>query len=1203
MKIEFKGIPKFEIGGRPFYLKPDDWRSTSEDETYYQNQVSGLTNGNIQNSEKLSLDSNRNNIYFNGDWNNYHNWHSQNIVLPWLNKTNPTTAKETNWENLILNTLNSWNDAGGFQWLYATPEQRQHGMQSNQTKVHQDTYYNDPLLREEDNIIGQNKNNYIIPNKANTADRFSNGTRVGLNGQVSDRDFGIQTGNRRPTIHVNTEQQITQQWDNYYKNLGFVGKYRYLDHWVPTKDLSRAEIKFDTISSKENDIKDDGITEVTGDNSTTDLETKHKDKYGFDWDKVRGSLQKSVPGIIENVRLVGNYINNEHVYGEALKGIRPDLMQSYNTYRQVVGDEATKQAYYRRAIQGQTRAARPFTSDADKQMAYQFEAKRVGDELKAQGDLADNQRIRETAEQSSQHLDANRQRATEVANANNKAINYANSLKHNLLAQKHAANWTSFDNYLQGIATRYDKNKELINQMWQLNKLNEIEDDPELNRLKAKYEAAIKKPENQTVEYGVPTINYNSQELRKIQKEINQQKRRLQIKAYQEKLLLGKSGTKIVKKTKNDLLYKSTRDAVEHFRKMSKISSDAQNRKRIKIDKLTPHPKGNTKKYQQGGVAPFTIYKPTVLGGETTTSTQTDTSGTKSSKESTTEKDKLDMIKELFKAIQGQGLPIDVSMAYREISDIFSRTKALGEDLTVDDIASMYLKSMNTISRLKYSKEVYNKAKERVIANEATDEIAVDSLGNYVVQDRSDNGKIKTIKSLEEISEDLVPLTNNQLLNLRAYNPSLALSNGDNFIDNIVYNGMGINKIGALIKNLAGNIGQSEDKLEGISQVESGKVKAGIQLLSQATGTPDGHYKITNYTKDQKNQIQAALMYINNMLSPAQKAILKAHGGVEENIMLFLGSQQDYNREQTISPLTGKAANKDGSSTSTKSGAESSAGLAFVLGQGPRELISFNTGTSNEIEVLGIKGVLQTKSNENLGQGSTLQDATKSQQGGYLQWNKATFGGSKLNSSAYNHIILNDSTILGVDLPYTKDINGNEIPDFQLLRKMEKADEDIRKNNITDINQINQIYIKHELDPKYTSDGKLNQLKYKRFAAIQATLDEQSLQNKEAILSDEVALAGDVERDLYKEIMKKSNKDYDLDDGILGYFRDNLYKGTIFIPYSEDIAFAALSSGHPFNQDPQNLPNNVTAIQEKQYAPKISQYVSPQLTLSQIKNN
>jgi len=66
---------------------------------------------------------------------------------------------------------------------------------------------------------------------------------------------------------------------------------------------------------------------------------------------------------------------------------------------------------------------------------------------------------------------------------------------------------------------------------------------------------------------------------------------------------------------------------------MSKMSSDAQNRKRIKIDKLTPHPKG-TKKYQQGGLAPFLVYKPTILGGETTTTTQTDNSSSKSSKSS-----------------------------------------------------------------------------------------------------------------------------------------------------------------------------------------------------------------------------------------------------------------------------------------------------------------------------------------------------------------------------------------------------------------------------------------------------------------------------------------------------------------------------------------------------------------------------------------
>jgi hypothetical protein len=56
--------------------------------------------------------------------------------------------------------------------------------------------------------------------------------------------------------------------------------------------------------------------------------------------------------------------------------------------------------------------------------------------------------------------------------------------------------------------------------------------------------------------------------------------------------------------------------------------------------------------------------------------------------------------------------------------------------------------------------------------------------------------------------------------------------------------------------------------------------------------------------------------------------------------------------------LTGKASDKNSNGSGGKGDSDNSAGLAFVLGQGPRELISFNTGTSNEIELLGIKGVL-----------------------------------------------------------------------------------------------------------------------------------------------------------------------------------------------------------------------------------------------------
>jgi hypothetical protein len=67
-------------------------------------------------------------------------------------------------------------------------------------------------------------------------------------------------------------------------------------------------------------------------------------------------------------------------------------------------------------------------------MAYQYEAKRIGDELRAQGDIADNQEIRRTSDESNQHQWANTQRATEVANVNIASINQANALKHNLLA-------------------------------------------------------------------------------------------------------------------------------------------------------------------------------------------------------------------------------------------------------------------------------------------------------------------------------------------------------------------------------------------------------------------------------------------------------------------------------------------------------------------------------------------------------------------------------------------------------------------------------------------------------------------------------------------------------------------------------------------------------------------------------------------------
>jgi len=85
-------------------------------------------------------------------------------------------------------------------------------------------------------------------------------------------------------------------------------------------------------------------------------------------------------------------------------------------------------------------------------------------------------------------------------------------------------------------------------------------------------------------------------------------------------------------------------------------------------------------------------------GGESTVSTQTSTSSSSSKsssdKKSEAEKDKLDLIKELFKSVSASALPIDTSLIYKDISNTIFKAKALGEELTTDDLASMYLSSM-----------------------------------------------------------------------------------------------------------------------------------------------------------------------------------------------------------------------------------------------------------------------------------------------------------------------------------------------------------------------------------------------------------------------------------------------------------------------------------------------------------------------------
>ena len=1070
----------------------------------------------------------------------------------WLNEMQ---SRHSNLYNLAGGEKGNWENIAYKNDLVGQYQQDYRGGLGNDGQYQRyGTIQISPDDRYDFNQTGIRTNQDTRYNIANPPSRVSGDySREGYNYKV-DNLYSAITDDRRLLGRKGDWDENSDEFKQWQSDLNKSGWETYLD----TKDnyykLRRLAPKFDNQN------------EVSPTNPGTQIPVGHQDRYGFDWGKLKQGAQKlfSNPDLWATARLAGNLINNERVYDEALKGIKPVLRQSYHTHRQVVGDEATKQAYYRRAAQGQTKAARPFTSDADRQMAYQFEAKRVGDELRAQGDLADNQEIRRTSDESNQHQWANTQRDTEVANANLASINQANSLRHNLLSQKHSAQWSSIDNYLQGIEYRKrQKNAEqqaLDDQIFTLQQQQELANDPRIIEAQKAYQTTLDKHKLSSGGYDM-----NNDEVIEAKRKYQNLQTQIAIEQYQKRkqyyqnrgnIFSAKSGTKITHKKKDDLLYKSTKDVVEHFRKMSKMSSDAQNRKTPKIEKLTSHPKGKTKKYQQGGVAPFTIYKPVALGGETTTSTQTDTSSTKSSKNEE-EKNTLDFIKTLFNQVQG--LPIDTNIIYSSMMNLMQKADLFGNELSTNDLSLMYLQAMQQLSEVKYGKDVFEKAKSVATAKDSLTEFAVTASGKYITQDEEGNIKEATLKEIEE--KGLNPITNEQLLFLRANDPKLALRNGNYLVENVINNGMGINKIGALIQSLAGNLGTTEGKLEGISQIESGKVKAGLQILSNASGSPDGYYSVSNHTKDQEVQVNAALKYISNMLSPSQKAILEIHGGVEKNILYFLGSQQSSIEEQTLSPLTGKASNKESKSGSGNGDNDMLPSVAFFNGLGEKDSFIIQDKTNDGLKINVISTPITSKG-YNTGS-ITFDKLGSSDFGGQLLINQATMGDSLISSTGRNNIII-DGRIYQTELPIdqeAKRTTGVIKPDLRFLKNIEAADTKLKqmgidKSDPKNIVTVNKIYQENNLPILYTISNNKPTItsEYARFAIVNGIGTENAFGDNPEFNDAIKEVSSDKERQQFETMMQQQegNSKYKLDNGYgigpISWGETKLYKGTIYIP-------------------------------------------------------
>ena len=890
------------------------------------------------------------------------------------------------------------------------------------------------------------------------------------------------------------------------------------------------------------------------------------------WSKLGAGLKNVAPDLLDTLRLAGNMINNQRVYNESMKAIKPNLQQSYHTYRQVTGDEATKQAYYRRAVQGEQKAAQPFTADADRQVAYMNEAKRIGDELRAQGDLADNQRIRETSAESAAHLDSNRERDTAVANSNLTEMLKADAAKHQLTAQKYSADWTNLEQYLMGrqykLEQKKAEQKELEKQLSLLDAQEGLLGDTKLRDLKTAYDEAYEAYYNEKDPTKKAALKQkyekiaNDYQLHKIQKS-----------REALKLQYGKEGTKIEKKRKDDslkYLYRTSRDIVEHFRKMSKMTDDSRVRTMPKPIKLPSHPK----KFQYGGVAPFTIYRPLGIGGESSyAQSNTSSSGSGKSEKDTAAKDKLDMIKELFKNIKG--LPVDVAKVYQDIMGTLNKAKALGEELSTDDIATMYLSSMQKMAQLKYSEDAYEKAKALATQNEALNEIAVGTSGEMVFQNlNTGEYKIGTIGSKMFKDKEWNPLTNDQILELRAKSPNMVFNDQ---MFNIVNNGVGLNKISAEIKSLAAGLSTNDKKIEGISEVQSNRVKAGLQILAGVQGTPDGYYKVTQDSKDSKANVDAALNYIYSVLPTNYKTILAIHSGSEENskglILKYLTSQAHNSYEESISPLTGKASDKDKKDTI-------SATFNDLLQRGqvgvPREFSMITKDENTKLYSLDAKYISQLpKVNSDM---SIDEMLAESEVGKILDSRLGiTFGDQVVNPESLKDIMFSvggGATVVTLPCKYE---NGHKVVNFAIKDEFDEAIKEASKSTPIDWTDntfkqnLANILKQKGLDSLLTTGMQLDPNMLGQFLVVEGYSTDRVKFNKNSKYIEKVSNpTKELEERLSQALSTKGldgkvqKYDVDINDWGLGFLFeggwDDIYHANVFIPLNNDPISAQIGS-------------------------------------------
>lgn len=610
-------------------------------------------------------------------------------------------------------------------------------------------------------------------------------------------------------------------------------------------------------------------------------------------------------------------------------------------------------------------------------------------------------------------------------------------------------------------------------------------------------------------------------------------------------------------------------------------------------------------KLQDGGfMSLFTQYTPIQSQSPSQSARDSDSRERRNSEREESTKGKLTE-KDLFELVSKvDGLPNDIRALVSDLSNMFQMQQFTGA-ADISDLASIYLSNLYQIKMASFNKKEYDKVYAEVTKNGGLNEYAITASGQVIVMDEDDNLKQINVSELLKGSSKYRPLTNSNLLYLRAYQPEYI---NNNQILSTVANGLGMEQVDKMIREKLSSLGTSETVRSGYSVKADSYIAQGLNVLSQVesaaiagqTGmTLDGMYKNKIITKDQKQQAEAALQYIYNTLPDNAKTLLSIKAGNASNpqagaqaviLQLITSRMSQTNSSETTWEGTMEQVTKGKGKSGSGSGddglgsddikADPYYNMSRMIGGNPTSL-SINKGTNYQMDVDGINyPSIPGFDGKPIGKTSLENLLVSGLQGVVTDKNAITFGNVVLSSNDFENVMYDGTGGTMAILPTKLSNTSRKVVDLEALDRWEAANKQLRDMGIESIydpdhqQEIVQVLYQNQLEKLVNvSSGSLDYSALGQFMIVDGyavdhssknTFKDSSFVTKVDDTSDEIPM---IERALSTD-KDQSNYRIDVDNWYDWNGHNTVYKGSIYIPITSNQLQALTASGQHVKEGP-----------------------------------